>query len=224
MPRANPLIYGVVRTTSLAFYRLFFKFRSYGAEKVPGPAEPLGVILAPNHVSYLDPPVLGISLRRKVTYLAKEYLFSYPLLGFILRGVGVLPVKTKTDDFRSLRDLIRWLKGGGCVVVFPEGTRSPDGELKEPESGAGFLAVKSRSLVVPVYIHGTRQALPRDARWFKPYPVSVYYGEPFLPADDRALMSEPDPYLAVSRRIMAEIAKIRNAVEHQSTRAPEHRN
>lgn len=213
MPRANPLIYGVVRTTSLVFYRLFFKFRSYGTENVPSPAEPRGVILAPNHVSYLDPPVLGISLRRKVTYLAKEYLFNYPFLGFILRGVGVLPVKTKADDFRNIRDLVRWLKGGGCVVVFPEGTRSADGKLKEPEGGAGFLAVKSRALVVPVYIHGTREALPREARWFRPHPVSVHYGEPFLPADDQALMSAPDPYLAVSRRIMAEITKLKEGVE-----------
>jgi 1-acyl-sn-glycerol-3-phosphate acyltransferase len=212
--KTSVFVYATVKYTCLVVYKICFGFKHYGSEKVPAATDKRGVILAPNHVSYLDPPILGISLKRRVTYLAKDYLFR-GFLGWMLRSVGALPIKSGQDDFRSIRELVRILKEGRCITVFPEGTRSESGLPKEPEGGVGFLAMKSGAYVVPVYIRGTYEAFSRDMKMFRPHPVRVYYGDPFAPALEPEFQNAPEPYLAVARRIMAEIAKLKEKVEAQ---------
>jgi len=208
------LVYACVKAVLFIAYKLFFRFHYTGAENVPPASDPRGVILAPNHASYLDPPVLGISLNRRVTYLAKEYLFRAVIVGWTLRSIGAYPIKSEsTNDFRSIRELLRILKSGHCVVVFPEGTRSPDGGLREAEGGVGFLAMKSAAIVVPVYIRGSYEAFPRGRRFFRCRPVSVRYGAPFVPSEDPAILADPDPYAAVGRRIMAEVRRLKETDE-----------
>lgn len=208
--KSGGFVYGVIKSVLFILYKLFFCFRAYGAENVPlGTAK--GLILAPNHDSYLDPPLVGIAIQRRVTYLAKEYLFRAFIVGWTLRSIGAFPIRTQKDDFRSMRELIRLLKDGACVVVFPEGTRSADGVLREAELGVGFLALKSGAEVQPVYIEGTREAFPRHAKFFKPHAVSVHYGRPFLPAADESIASAENPYSAVGNRIMREIAALKEA-------------
>lgn len=198
--------YRATQTVLFIIFKGFFRLKVYNAGNVPKDSR--GVILAPNHVSYFDPPVLGISLARHITYLAKDYLFRVWWLGPILRWLGVLPIKTQSDDFRSVRQLLRVLKEGRCIVVFPEGTRSPDGNFQKAEVGVGFLAAKSEAYVVPVYIDGTFQAFPKGGK-VKFCPVSVHFGNKFIPAHDKALMASPDPYLAISEKIMADIKELK---------------
>ena len=202
--------YKFIRVVLYIAYRLFFRFRSFGAENVPGAEDPRGVILAPNHSSFLDPPILGISLKRPVTYLAKEYLFRKFIVRQALEAAGAHPIHSEAQDFRSIRQVIRLLKEGRrCVAVFPEGTRSPDGSLREAEGGLGFLAIKSVCWVVPVYIRGTYEAFPRDAKMFRMKPISVHYGKAFIPAQDPEILAAPDPYLAVGQRTMREIQLVK---------------
>lgn len=205
-------VYYVVKIVLFTLYKILFRFKAYGAEKVPLSRD-RGVILAPNHASYLDPPILGISLKRRVTYLAKDYLFKAFFVGWVLRSIEALPIKTETEDFRSIRQLLKVLKEGKCIVVFAEGTRSVDGKLKEPEQGIGFLAAKSQAAVVPVYIEGSFEAYPKGAKRIQCKPIKVYYGEPFIPAEDQVLMSAENPYMAISQKIMAEIRKIKESVD-----------
>ena len=193
--------YCLIRAVLFILYKIFFRFRCYGSENIPGPDDPRGVILAPNHASFLDPPLVGISAKRHITFLAKEYLFKAFFVGSVLGAIGSFPIKTRADDFRSIRALIRLLKEGRCVVMFPEGTRSPDGNFQKPESGVGFLAVKSQAVVVPVYIDGTFRAFPRGAKFFRCCPVQIYFGKAFVPRAG-------DPYMAVSEKIMEEIKKL----------------
>lgn len=209
----NHFFYALIRVVLYSLYWTFFRFKYEGSERVPPASDRRGVILAPNHTSYLDPPILGISLPRRVTYLAKDYLFRAFFVGWVLRMIGALPIKAgaKDRDLKSIRDLLRILADGRCVVVFPEGTRSADGEFKDPESGIGFLALKSKSWVVPVYIEGAFKAFPKGAKFFKCSPVRVSYGEAFIPADDVSLSQAQDPYMAVSRRIMVDIKKLKDA-------------
>jgi len=217
----NEWFYRLIRVVLYSSYRLRFRFKYFGSENVPGSEDPRGVILAPNHASYIDPPIMGISLKRRVTYLAKEYLFSTFFVGWVLRMIGALPIKGEAHDFSSIRGLIRILNLGRCIVVFPEGTRSEDGRFKEPEGGIGFLAVKSGAWVVPVYIHGSYEAFPKGVKWPRRKPVEVHYGKPFIPANQKELLAGDEPYLAISRKIMADIAKLKENVERQSVRAIE---
>ncbi len=215
--RGTEAFYRLVRNTLFVIYRVLFGFRHYGSEKVPEPNDTRGVILAPNHVSHLDPPVTGISLKRRVTYLAKDYLFKHWFVGWILRGIGAYPIKSDSvNDFRSIRDLIRILKQGECVTVFPEGTRSENGEFREPEAGLGFLALKSGAWVVPAYIGGTFEALPKGAEKIKRCLVDVHYGTPFLPVEIKDLPSGEEGYLKVVQRIMAEIKEIKAGLRQQT--------
>lgn len=214
MSRKSPLggsefFYRFIRVVLYIVYRLLFRFRHFGSDKVPQEKDPRGVILAPNHCSYLDPPILGISLKRRVTYLAKQYLFEHNLVGWVLRSVGAYPIKSESaNDFRSIRDLLRILKQGACVVVFPEGTRSETGRFKEPESGIGFLAVKSGAWVVPTYIKGSFEAFPKGAKKIRRRPIEAHYGDPFLPAD-KGWTGGEEHYAALGRHIMAEIKKLK---------------
>ena len=213
MNRGSDLFYRLIRAVLFISYRLLFRFKFFGSEKVPSEQDPRGVILAPNHASYLDPPILGISLRRRVTYLAKDYLFKHGFVGWVLRNIGAYPIKSESaNDFRSIRDLIRILKQGACVVVFPEGTRSEDGDFREPEGGIGFLAMKSGAWVVPIYIRGSYDAMPRGTRGVRCRPIEVRYGEPFIPAQADKDVPADEHYLAVSRHIMAEIKKIKEGL------------
>ncbi|MGH7198776.1 MAG: lysophospholipid acyltransferase family protein [Candidatus Omnitrophota bacterium] len=210
-PGFSPFFYKLTQIVLLALYRLFFNFKIYGAENVP--ADHRGVILAPNHASYIDPPILGISLKRPITYLAKEYLFEKPVLCTLICWLGSIPIKTETNDFRTIRQVLKALKEGKQVLLFPEGTRTLDGKFQEPEGGVGFLALKSGAVVVPVYISGTFEAYPKGAKWFRCRPVRVYFGKPFVPAMDKDLAGHENPYLAVGQRIMSEIKKIKEAVQ-----------
>jgi 1-acyl-sn-glycerol-3-phosphate acyltransferase len=211
--KLRSLAYHIVRVALLIFYKLFFNFKTNGIENVPRESDKRGLILAPNHASFIDPPIVAAGLRRRVIFLAKEYLFRKFIVGAWLRTIETLPIKTEVDDFRSIRELIRILKNGKCIMVFPEGTRTPDGELKEPESGIGFLAIKSQAYVLPVYIQGSYEAFPKGKKFFRCKPVKVHYGKPFVPAMDKELTAAEDPYAAVSRKIMDRIKEIKARVE-----------
>ncbi len=132
----------------------------------------------------------------------------------MLRWLGVLPIKSEADDFRSMRQLLRLLKEGRCIVVFPEGTRSLDGNFQKAEAGVGFLAAKSQSCVVPVYIDGTFQAFPKGGK-IRPHLVRIYFGKAFRPAQDKELMAHENPYLAISEKIMADIRELKEKTARQ---------
>ncbi len=210
----NRCFYRLIRLVLSTLYTVLFGFRSFGIERVPKESDPRGVILAPNHTSYLDPPVLGIPLKRPVTYLAKDYLFKHWLVGWVLRNIGAYPIKSEeANDFRSIRGLIRILKQGACVAVFPEGTRSEDGRFREPEDGLAFLAMKSGAWIVPVYIEGSYEAFPKGTKKIKRRPIRVHYGEPFIPADRNSWGEGQAGTRALSLYVMAEIKKIKENVE-----------
>ena len=213
---ANPFIYGVLKFALFISYRFFFRFQCFGQEKVPSPTDKRGVILAPNHASYLDPPILGISLKKRVTFLAKDYLFKNSFVGWVLRSIAAYPIKSgEGEDIKSIRELIRLLKDGHWVVVFPEGTRTEDGSLRPAETGASFLAAKSGAYIQPVYIDGSFEAFPRSAKWFRRHPIKVYFGEPFIPAEDKELLHAENHYQAVGEKIMARIKELKAAAEIQ---------
>jgi 1-acyl-sn-glycerol-3-phosphate acyltransferase len=147
--------------------RAIYGFRSIHSENVPATGP---VIVACNHISYLDPVVLGIGFRRPVTYLAKKELFAIPVLGPVITGLGVYPLDREAGGVAAVRSALRALKDGRCIGIFPEGTRNLSGEV-QGKGGAALLAALSGAPVVPAAISGTRGARPF-------HPIRVVYGEP----------------------------------------------
>ena len=156
-------------------------------------------ILASNHLSNLDPFLIGLSVGKRISYMAKDTLFLNPLLRFCLHRVEAFPVKRGASDVRALRESLRRLKKGLPVVVFPEGTRGGSGAEKRTQSGIGFLAVKGDAPVVPVHIGGSDQVLPRGAKFPKRGRVTVTFGRPVRFSDDQS-------YDGIVSAIMDEIA------------------
>jgi 1-acyl-sn-glycerol-3-phosphate acyltransferase len=149
--------------------RALYGFRAIRPENVPASG---AVIVACNHVSYLDPVVLGIGFTRPVTYLAKKELFALPVLGPVIVGLGVYPLDREAGGVAAVRAALRALKEGRCVGIFPEGTRNLTGEV-EGKGGAALLGALSGAPVVPAAISGTRHARPF-------HPIRVIYGEPII--------------------------------------------
>lgn len=155
--------------------RLAFRMRVEGRGHEPRSGR---VIVAGNHVSAIDPPLVGSVLRRRAAYMAKEELFSVPILGPWLRSVGVFPVKRGQPDRRAIRRSLQVLERGGVLVMFPEGTRSEDGRLRDPEPGAAMIALRTGAPVLPVAVVGSHRILPKSARWPRFAQVVVRIGPP----------------------------------------------
>ena len=170
----HPLYY-LGRAFFRAIFRLMGRWRICGKENVPPSG---GLILAPNHVSYVDPPLAGSAIGRKVWFMAKSELFKIPILGLILPRVCAFPVKRGRPDRQALRAALQLLSAGQVVTIFPEGTRSPDGELQKPELGVALLALRSGAPVLPMALIGSDRLLPQHSPIPRFAKVTVRIGRP----------------------------------------------
>ncbi|MBF0123080.1 MAG: 1-acyl-sn-glycerol-3-phosphate acyltransferase [Candidatus Omnitrophica bacterium] len=158
---------------------IFYPCKVYGRDNVPRQG---GFILASNHASNLDPMLLPVACPRQMRFMAKEELFKNPILGAVIRTGGGFPIKRGTADRGAINEFIRQLKNGYAVMIFPQGTRGGE----KPQAGVGFLAATSGMPVVPTYIHGTDQVLPKGAKFPKRIAVSVTFGKPVVFSKDQA--------------------------------------
>ncbi|MEW6417921.1 MAG: lysophospholipid acyltransferase family protein [Nitrospirota bacterium] len=168
--------YGFLKIICSIFFKVFYRLEVIGAENVPKEG---GVIVAANHVSYLDPPVIGVALKRQPTYMAKEGLFKIPLLGALIRLFS-FPVRRGRPQPSIIKEAIKKLKQGELIVMFPEGSRSVDGNILDAKRGVGAIAAISRMPVVPTLIKGTERALPVGARFLRPARITVIFGNPIV--------------------------------------------
>ncbi len=156
-------------------FRRVFKVEVSGAENIPAEGP---YIVASNHRSHLDPPVLNSVFPEPLIFLAKEELFKPPL-GLIIRHMRAVPLRRGSGDVETLETVLGLLHRGCSVAIFPEGTRARPGEFLKPKAGVGLLAVKSGAPIVPVLIEGTDAVFPRGSRFPKPgHPIRVYVGKP----------------------------------------------
>ncbi|HMO24839.1 MAG TPA: lysophospholipid acyltransferase family protein [Tepidisphaeraceae bacterium] len=137
-----------------------------------------GVLLVTNHQSNLDPVIIGVRMRRPLAYLAKSELFVNPIFGALIRSLHAFPVKQGTGDIGAVKESIRLLKAGHVLNIFPEGSRSPDGQLQPILPGAALVVKRAGVPVVPVVLDGTFEAWPRGKKLPRPHPVWVEYGRP----------------------------------------------
>ncbi|MBI5204926.1 MAG: 1-acyl-sn-glycerol-3-phosphate acyltransferase [Nitrospirae bacterium] len=164
-------------TTTLFFIllKIFFRLKIIDVEKVP---EKGGVIVVSNHVSHLDPLVIGVAIRkRQSTFMAKSGLFKIPLIGAFVRTFS-FPVDRDNPQPSTIKEAVKRLKNGEIIVMFPEGGRSRDGSLLDAKRGTGMIAAMSKAAIVPAFIEGTDKALPAGARRIRLSRIKVYFGEP----------------------------------------------
>lgn len=162
-------------TTTLFFllFKIFFRFKIDGIEKVP---EKGGVIVVSNHVSHLDPLVIGAAIRkRQSTFMAKRGLFKIPLIGTFVKTFS-FPVDRDTPQPSTIKEAVRRLKKGELIVMFPEGGRSKDGSLLDAKRGTGLIASLSGAKVIPAYIDGTNTALPAGAKFIRLSSIRIIFG------------------------------------------------
>lgn len=203
------MLYALVKLVAFALMRLLFRLETRDPGRVPaaGPA-----LLVSNHSSVLDPPLIGSASRRRLAFLAKAELFRIPVFGALLRRLGARPLRRAGSDPAAMRAVLRVLEEGGALLVFPEGTRGPEGVLRPARAGAGMLAVVSGAPVVPVYVSGSGRAWPKGARFPRPARVTVAFGEP-LRFEGKRGGDRREQYEAASRAMMAAIARLKEALE-----------
>jgi 1-acyl-sn-glycerol-3-phosphate acyltransferase len=198
------ILYSICKTICQVTLRIICHIRIFGHDNIPeeGP-----VILASNHVSYLDPVLVGLTTKRKVYFMARESLFRIPVFGWIIRHVSAFPIKRDgVSDTSAIKRSLKLLKKGEVVGIFPEGTRSTAGNLLEAQAGIGMIALKSQAAVIPIFIKGADKALPKGARMIKPARIEVICGKPIFAPKEKGRRS----YTDFSAKIMHSIKSLQN--------------
>lgn len=184
--------------------KVAFQYQAFGQENIieDGPA-----IMAANHQSYLDPPLVGITCRRELYFLARKTLFENEIFGPILSRVNALPVDLSGTDLTAVRTIINLLKQGHRTVIFPEGTRSLTGEIQQARPGIGMIIAKTLAPVVPMRVFGSFEAWPKGGK-IKLSPVTVVVGKPIRFKSEDFAGKSRDAYQKISEQVLATIAAI----------------
>lgn len=189
-------LYGFGKALVTPIYRLIFRIRVEGLEHVPPEG---GVILCGNHFNGHDPLVVGIVSPRKVSFMAKDQIFTWPVVGWLARGLGAFPVKRGTADRASLKKALEVLADGGCFGIFPEGTRSKTGQLRKAEPGTAYIALKAGVPVIPFGISSTYRLFS---------PVLVRFGPPVNLDQFKGAKLSGDSLEVAGQEIMAAIGRL----------------
>jgi len=176
-----------------------FGFRCFGSRHMP-PDGP--VLVCSNHQSHLDPVLVGLVFGRRLNFVARESLFRFAPLRWLIEFLDAIPIDREGTGLQGIKESIRRLRRGEAVLIFPEGTRTPDGEIGELKPGFCALARRTQAALLPVAIDGAYQAWPRNSRTIRFCRIRVWVGPPlsfeeYERIDDRQLVEE------VHHRILA---------------------
>jgi len=200
-------VYGVSHAILEILYQVCFRGEIAGLENLPAHG---GYIVAANHESLLDPPIVGLYLPQQVRFFARRTLWKPGIAAWWLDAVGCIPVdRDGGRDVAALRGVLQALDDQRVVILFPEGTRSLDGRLQPPKPGIGFIACHSQAPVVPARIFGSFEAFGRGGGLRLGSPVAVTYGRPLLPADYDQGGTGRERSQRAAERIMQAIADLR---------------
>jgi len=192
------MMYYVCRFLFYLLFKILFWFKVNGRENIPRKG---GFIIASNHVSFADPPLIGVAAGRSLRYMARHDLFKNRFCAWVLRQWHVFPVKRDSADLAALKTALQVLKNNEGLLLFPEGARQASGEFSKPQPGVGFIARKSNVPIIPVFISGTEKALPPGEKNPRMVHVTVTFG--------RAIKIDKNmPYEAIAQAIMDNIKEL----------------
>ncbi len=180
-------------------FTLFFRWQVKGMENIPQDG---GVIIAANHISNFDPLIIGVPLKRKIHFMAKEELFVNPILRYFIVNLGAFPVKRGAADRTAIRSAMSLLNEGKMLGMFPEGTRSKTGELGQAEQGLALIAAKTGAMIIPTAIVGTNAVFKNGTILPKFY---VRFGKPIVMKTDKIPREQLEETTAA---IMGDIAEM----------------
>ncbi len=200
----NPT-YRIARRIFTEMARGFYDYRALGLDNIrfPGPA-----IIVSNHISYFDPPLVGLSFHESIYFLARKSLMSNPLAAWIYTRMQAIPVDQEKPDPGSLKKVFRVLSRGHKIVIFPTGTRELDGSLGKAEAGTGLIIAKARVPVIPARIFGAYEALPYGAKFPVPSRITVVYGKPYTADLSNRAETGRELYQKLSDEAMERIAEL----------------
>ena len=204
-------IYSLTDVVSRALFRLCYKLEVYGNDpsKCPG-----GAIIASNHASFYDPPILGVAWPERIHFLARQTLFKNPVFGWLIRNCNAHPVNQESSvNMSAIRMLCHLVTTGKKVVVFPEGERTWDGNFCPPKHGVAMVVNRTKCPVIPAYIHGVYDVWPRR----KAFPklvgkITCSFGDPIL-YEEFEHLDRKEIRKAISERIMSEIKLLADNVK-----------
>lgn len=199
------LVYCIFYNLAKILAKTLFRMRVVHPERMieTGP-----LILAVNHSSYFDPPLAGICSKRAVYYLARKSLLKWPFFGPLFPDMNVIPVERDGNDMSALREVIKKVKEGNGIVLFPEGTRSKDGNLQKAKAGIGLVIAKTQAPVVPMRIFGAYEAFPKGTKRMRFTKITVVIGEPIYFTKDELSDNSRETYQRLSDRVMEGISKL----------------
>jgi 1-acyl-sn-glycerol-3-phosphate acyltransferase len=204
-PDMSP-VYALFHYLFYSLHNTFFRGEVIGIDNIPenGP-----FLLAANHASHLDPPAIGGNVPRQMAFFARKTLWKGGVLSWWMDQAGCIPVdRDGGSDLSAIKRVLRALKEGRALLLFPEGTRSPNGEFQTPKSGVGMIACRAKVPVVPVRIFDSHLAWGKGG-FIKPgVSVSLTYGKPLQPSDFEDPTAGKQRYQVASERIMAAIAAL----------------
>lgn len=217
--------YETLRYSLAVFFTLLYRARALHATRVPrhGP-----IIIAANHLSHLDPPFIGVYTRRRLSFVARSGLFRNRFFGLLISLLNAIPIRENAGDAAAIKEILRRIRLGEAVLIFPEGSRSPDGSVQPFKRGIALLVKRAECPVLPVAVEGCFDAWPRHRALPRLLPprIAVNFGNP-IPHDE--LMKDgPDAALERIRReveaLREELARFRRdpGPRHAATPAPAH--
>ena len=207
--------YFTVIYSLFVFIKVFYRLKVYGKNHIiPGRA-----IIAPNHVSFLDPPIIAVSCGEEIHFLGRQTLFK-SFFGKFIAYLNTHPVQKDASNLSVMKMITKLLKQGNKVLLFPEGTRSKDNQLQEIKPGIGMLISKSESAIIPTYIHGTYDIMNRNRKFPKLFgKTAVVFGTPIL-WKDYADMEKREAQELIAQRLSRSITELRKWYEEGAEGIP----
>jgi 1-acyl-sn-glycerol-3-phosphate acyltransferase len=198
--------YGCFHYVIHGIFEAFFRGEVVGTDHIPASGP---YLIAANHASHLDPPLVGCQVARQMRFFARKTLWNNSFVGWWLSQIETIAVDRDSGDVGAIKKVLNALAEDRAIVLFPEGTRSPDGHLQKPKAGVGLMACKSGAPVVPCRVYGSFAAFGKgEAIPHFGSPITIVFGRPISAADYDAPDSGKERYQIASARIFERIAAL----------------